>query len=93
MWSIWTLLGVVGMQAVGMYFELREQRKDQSNSSIVFNEKLEGIRKSQESTNTQIIELAKQMGGKDLKDTEHDLKLQDLERRISSLELHARPAR
>lgn len=75
LWGLLGVLGIISLQAVLMYIEQREQGST-----------LRGIILNQTETNKQLTELAKELGNKNLKDVEHDLKLADLERRTAAVE-------
>lgn len=74
-WSLITMIGFVAAQALGMYVEQREQRSA-----------LSSVASTQADINRQLTELAKELGNKNLKDIEHDLKIDDLRRRVTLLE-------
>lgn len=82
LWGLLTALAIVAVQAVLMYIEQREQGVA-----------LRSIISTQSDTNKQLTEVAKELGNKNLKDVEHDLKLADLERRTAAIEtaLKVRP--
>lgn len=75
LWGIVCFLGLGIGQAVMMWADQREQRQS-----------LEAIRSIATEQTQQLRTLAVEVGAKNLKDVEHDLKIADHERRVSVLE-------
>lgn len=76
LWSLASAIGLVALQAVGLYY----RQDDLAKTQITQNESIRSL-------TAEVKSLGAAISAKDMKDLEHDYKIVDLDRRVTKTEL------